>query len=283
MQSWVLYNNKFYASGEPVFLSDNRGYRYGDGFFETMKCFRGKIILKDLHADRFFKSLELLQFQQPANLNTTTLFGQVDKIIQKNNHTRLSRIRLSVSRGSGGLYDPKNHHPNILIESYDLSPEKIAYNTNGLVAGVYRDAIKTSDGFSHLKTNNYLCYAMAALHAQKNRWNEAFLCNAEGMIADATIANIMILKDGIVQTPALHNGCIDGVMRKHLLRFLEQQNIPVKEGGISVHDLMQAQEVFVTNAISGIRWVKQIENNRFTNIFSAWLYEKAIEPLHNTL
>lgn len=280
MQSWSLYNNKFYASGEAVLPADNRGYRYGDGFFETMKCIKGKIILQDLHAERFFNSLDLLRFDKPANFNATTLFEQVEKTIKKNKHTDLCRIRLSVSRGRGGLYDPENHHPNILIETYNLSPEKIAYNINGLVAGVYRDAVKTCDRFSHLKTNNYLCYVMAALHAREQRWNEAFLCNASGMLADATIANVFIVKEGIVQTPGLNDGCIDGVMRKHLLRFLKKENIPVKEGNISIDDLMQAQEVFVTNAVSGVRWVQQIENNRFTNRFSSWLYEKMITPLH---
>lgn len=282
MPSWVLYNNKFYVSGESVFPSDNRGYRYGDGFFETIKCLRGKIVLQDLHAERFFKTMDLLQFDRPPHLNSSSLFEQVKKLIQKNKHFDLCRIRLSVSRGRGGLYDPENHDPNILIESYNLSPEKIAYNSNGLVAGIYNEAIKTSDQFSHLKTNNYLCYVMAALHAKKNRWNEAFLCNASGMLADATIANIFILKNGTVQTPSLNDGCIDGVMRKYLLRFLQKQNIPVQEGNISKDDLMQATEVFVTNAISGVRWVQQIENNRFINKFSAWLYDQAVRPLHDS-
>ncbi len=280
MQRWVLYNNKFFAHGESIFAADSRAYRYGDGFFETMKCVNGKIVLESFHAERFFKTLELLQFEKPALLHTTSLFEQVNKLLKKNNHSKLSRVRLSVSRGRGGLYDPENHHPNILIESYPLSIEKIAFNSNGLVAGIYRDAIKSVDQFSHLKSNNYLCYAMAALHAKKVHWNEAFICNANGNIADATIANIFTVKDGIVSTPALNEGCIDGVMRRHLIEKLREQNIPIRASIITPEYLSEAEEVFVTNAISGVRWIKQIENNNYTNSFSAWLYETCIKPFH---
>lgn len=281
MQTWVLYNNKFFACGEPIFAADSRAYRYGDGFFETMKSVNGKIALESYHAERFFKTLDLLQFEKPALLHTHSLFEQVSKILKKNRHSKLSRVRLSVSRGRGGLYDPENHRPNILIETYPLSIEKVAFNSNGLVAGIYKDAVKPVDQFSHLKTNNYLCYAMAALHAKKHHWNEAFVCNANGNIADATIANLFTVKDGIVSTPALSEGCIDGVMRKYLIVKLKEQNIPVRESIISPEHLGEAQEVFVTNAISGVRWIKQIENNCYTNSFSAWLYEKHIKPMHD--
>ncbi len=280
METWVLYNNKFFANGEYILASDSRAYRYGDGFFETMKCVNGKIILEDYHVERFFKTMELLQFEKHVLLHPAALVDQVNKILKKNRHSKLSRIRLSVARGRGGLYDPENHHPNMLIETYPLTIEKIGYNSNGLEVGIYKDAVKSVDQFSHLKTNNYLCYAMAALHAKKMHWNEAFICNASGHIADATIANIFTVKDGVVSTPALSQGAIDGVMRRHLILQLRAQNIPIRESIISTEHLKEAQEVFVTNTISGVRWVKQIENNRYTNSFSSWLYKNYIQPMH---
>ncbi len=106
---------------------------------------------------------------------------------------------------------------------------------------------------------------MGAIWAKEKHLNDAILLNPFNRVADATIANVFIVKNGIIKTPALSEGPVNGVMRRYLLHVLHEENMPVEEGIITVDELLEASELFVTNAIHGIQWVKQLGNSYYTN------------------
>ena len=272
-------NGVIMPAEKPVIAADNRSFRYGDGCFETMKAVNGKIIHANEHFERFFSSLELLQFDKPNYLTAAYLIEHITKLLQQNGHTKLARIRLTLFRGNGGLYDAENHFPNYIIQTWDLNTSNNKLNENGLVIDIYKDAKKVCDSFSHLKSNNYLSYAMAALWAKKNYLNDALLLNPYDTIADATIANIFIVHNGIIKTPAITEGCVNGIMKNYLLQCLRKENIPVEETTLSIDDVLQAQEVFLTNSIYGIKWVKQCGNSNYVLQTAVLLHKKFIEPL----
>jgi branched-chain amino acid aminotransferase len=120
---------------------------------------------------------------------------------------------------------------------------------------------------------------MAALWARQRHLNDAVLLNPYGRVADATIANVFIVKDGIIKTPALTEGAVNGVMRRHLLQCLRKENMPVEETQLEPEELLEASEVFLTNAIYGIRWVKQLGRSGYTNQLSSLLHRKFIKSL----
>jgi branched-subunit amino acid aminotransferase/4-amino-4-deoxychorismate lyase len=276
---FLMYDGKMRKSGIPLVSPDNRSFRYGDGFFETMKMADGKIILEHLHFKRLFTSLDLLKFKRPAHFTPAYLREQVAEIAAKNQHTRLARIRLTIFRGEGGLYEVEDHFPHHIVQSWELNPAIHSLNENGMVLGIYREARKACDGFSHVKSNNYLAYAMAALWAKEQKLNDALLLNSFNRVADATIANVFIVKDGLIKTPALSEGCVGGVMRKYLLQSLRKENMPVEETHLEIEEIMQASEIFLTNAIHGIKWVKQVGESGFTNQLSSLLHKNVVQPL----
>ena len=277
--AFLSYDGKITKTGKPLISPDNRSFRYGDGFFETMKMVNGKIILGDLHFERLFSSLDLLQFQKPIYFTPDYLQEQIVTLAKKNTHSKLARIRVTIFRDEGGLYDVKDHFPHHLIQTWELNPATNVLNQNGLVLGIYKDARKVCDHFSHVKSNNYLAYVMAALWAKQQKLNDVLLLNPYDRIADATIANVFIVKDGVIKTPALSEGCVSGVMRKHLLQSLRKENMPVEETQLQVEDVLQASEIFLTNAVYGIKWVKQLDDNGYTNQLSSLLHKKLIQPL----
>ncbi|MEO5682972.1 MAG: aminotransferase class IV [Chitinophagaceae bacterium] len=273
MNDYLLYNGHFHRDNNPLIGANNRGLRYGDGLFETLKVSRAGIHLMDWHFERLFQGLQLLQFEWPQQFTAVYLARLVEKLCKKNRHMS-ARVRINLFRGDGGLYDPENHIPHCIIQSWAIPDEGFRLNENGLVAGIYADAKKTMDKFSNCKTNNYLPYAMAALHAKSQQWNEAFLLNTAGAVCDATIANIFIIKKEVVYTCPLEEGCVAGIMRRFLLKNLPVAGFTAHEKKITVADLLDADEVFLTNTIKGIRWVKECGaasyNNQFTQaIFSA--------------
>lgn len=266
-------------AGSNIISASNRGLRYGDGCFETMKLINGKIALARLHFERLFTSLEALKFEIPEHLTAKKLLNDVIKLAKNNDCHDLARVRLMVSRGEGGLYDTKDNQPYYIIEAAALDTSANALNENGLVLDVYSQARKVADNFSHIKSNNMLPYVIAALWAKEQNLNEALLMNPYEKIADATTASVFIVAGGIIKTPPLKDGCIDGVMRKHLLQCCSKEGLPVEEASLSVEDVLQAQEVFLTNAVRGIRWVKQAGKSRFPLNVARLLHEKFIRPL----
>ena len=277
--NFLFYNGKISKTGKLLISPDNRSFRYGDGFFETMKMVNGKLLLADYHFERLFASLKLLQFQQPVYFTPEYLLENVTLLARKNFHHKLARIRITIFRGDGGLYDVENHFPHHLIQTLPIQPGYNSFNDNGMVLGIFKDARKICDAYSHIKSNNYLSYAMAALWAKEHKLNDALLLNPYDRVADATIANVFIVKDGAVKTPALSEGAVSGVMRRYLLQCLRKENMPIEETQLQVEDVLQASEIFLTNSIYGIKWVKQLEKNGYTNQLSSLLYKKMIAPL----
>ena len=219
---FFYYNDKLYKTGELIISPNNRSFRYGDGFFETMKMINGDIVLSHYHFERLFSSLQTLKFNSQSYFTHTYLSEQIKNLATKNNHQKSARIRLTIFGSDNALYENDNRYPNYIIQSWQLRNENLKLNDNGLITGIYNDARKTCDTFSHIKTNNYLPYTMAALWAKENNLNDAFLLNNYNRIADATIANIFIVKDGKIKTPALNEGCIAGVMRRHLIKCIKR-------------------------------------------------------------
>jgi branched-chain amino acid aminotransferase len=277
--NFLFYNGKLTKAGTLLISPDNRSFRYGDGFFETMKLVKGKIMLVDYHMERLFSTLETLQFQKPSYFTSDYLKEQIIKLARKNQQDKLARIRVTIFRGEGALYDEVNHFPHHLIQTWELNPANNRLNENGLVLDIFKAGRKVCDHYSSLKTNNYLTYAMAALWAKQQKLNDALILNPYDRLADATIANVFIVKDGIIKTPALTEGPVSGVMRRYLLTLMRKENMPVEEGRIEADELLQASEIFLTNAIYGIRWVKQLGNNGYTNQLSALLHKKLVQDL----
>ena len=262
---YIIINDKIIRRENATVSAFNRSFRYGDGFFETMKMIDGEIKLASFHFERMFSAMDAFMFQKPSFYTDNFFYEKIKLLAEKNSQWKAARIRLMFYRGDGGLYDVQNHFPNYILETLALENTGEALNENGLVVDIYPHARKACDAFSHIKHNNFLPYTMAALWAKQNRLNDAIVLNSHGNIADATIANIFLIKDGMIQTPALSEGCINGVMRRYMLSVLRQKNIPVSENVITPEELFSADEIFFTNAVYGMRWVAQAGNTFYGN------------------
>ena len=274
----ISLNGKIQPGDQPALLVSNRGYRYGDGLFETMKVVNERIQLEQFHFERLFAGLSLLRFEIPKLFTTGNLTGEILSLCKKNGCSAEARVRLSVSRGDGGLYD-EDKTLQYVIECWPLDGSVNKLNENGLVVGICEDVKKTCDDFSNLKSANFLPYNMAALYAKKNKLNDCLVLNSSGYIADSTIANVFMIRDGDIITPALQEGCINGVMRRYLMEKLRLTEYTFREETIPVSKLETADEVFLTNAINGIRWVKQVGNKVYTNQKTVEIYNRFVKTI----
>ena len=262
---YFIYNGKLCKEATAIVGANNRGLRYGDGLFETVKMQNGKLILEDAHFARLWKGMTVLGFEMPKHFTPEKLSEEILILAEKNGHKKNARVRLQVLRGDGGLYDAVNHLPNYIIQTWELAENNGELNSNGLELGIYREVKKSCDILSNLKHNNYLPYAMAALYAKKEKWNDAILLNSFERICDSTIANVFIIKNEEVFTPALSEGCVAGVMREHFIATLKTTAWKVNEAMITIDDVLNADEIFLTNSNYNMRWVKSIGGAVYKN------------------
>lgn len=270
--NYINFNGKLVEANTTVIGADNRGLRYGDGLFETIKYQHNELILLDDHFSRLWKGMQLLQFDIPKLLTPDMLQQEILQLIKKNKLTS-ARIRLAVYRGDGGLYDAVNHTPIYIIQAWPILSNNATLNENGLQLSIYAGAKKSLDSFSNIKHNNYLPYFMAALDAKQQQCNDAIILNTQDRICDSSIANIFMVKNGNIFTPSLTEGCVAGVMRKFILQQLPKLGFTITENSISKDDLLSADEIFLTNSIYNIRWVAIIENKKFSHTITRQIFQ----------
>lgn len=275
--NYVCVNGKLSLADKPVIFANNRGYRYGDGLFETMKMVRNKIVLEKYHFERLFAGLELLKIPRPRSFNASSLRMQIQALARKNRCTDLARVRLSVSRGNGGFTERKLDL-QWLIECTALSGDTNSLNKKGLLVDIFPGAQKSCDQFCNLKSANFLVYVMASQHAIENNLDDSLVSNVKGHLADSTISNIFLIKNNLIITPSLSEGCINGVMRRWLIEQLKAAGFDMREGVVTKNDLEAFDEMFLSNAM-GLRWVAQFKTKKYGKMRAMEIHERFIAPL----
>ena len=274
----VNYNGSVFPDDEPVLNAANRSFRYGDGLFETMRVVNGKVPLFNHHFDRLLRGMKALKIQTPTYFNVHYLKNEVQKTLDK---MPSARVRLSVWRESGGAYTPTHFNPDFLIERYSLPDKTFTINDLGLTIGVYANFRLHQTPVSAFKTANALPYILAGIFARENSFDDVLLLNTEGAVAEAIASNIFILKDKKVITPPLSVGCVGGVMRLYLMGLMQQKGIELEEKNITIYDVESADEIFLSNALQGIRWVEKFKDIEYKNDFSIDLHSNLIKSLFN--
>jgi branched-chain amino acid aminotransferase len=260
---YLLYNNKCYPVDEPIFKVNNRSFRYGDGLFETIRLIKGNLHLFDYHIERILNGAEFLKLEFPKNWNEAFFKKKVNELLEKNQEFENGKIRLSIFRADGGTYAPKSSKANLLIEYEPLNSDSFILNKKGLKMEVFSEMEKTSNPFSNFKSSNALIYVLASIYRKEEGLNDCFIVNSQNRIIEGISSNLFIVKDGSLITPPLSEGCVAGVMRSYLLNLLEQKDIEYRMAPIQLEDLFQAQEIFLTDSIKGIRWVGSYKVKRY--------------------
>jgi len=274
--SYINFNGSYIHADEPIINADSRGFRYGDGLFETIRVVDNEIHLAGYHFERLFTSMKILQLEIPEFFTPENLSEQILSLVEKNHHRPSARVRVTVFRGKGNLSDAQNNVPEYIIQSGPIANRKFSLNEDGLMVDLFEDGRKSCDKFSHIKSNNFLIYAMAALYAKKNNLDDCLILNSSNRVCESTIANIFLIKDKITYTPALSQGCVGGVMRRFLAEKMSKVFL-LKETALSVQDIKQADEIFLTNAISGMRWIKQFGEIKYNNSLTAEIFKTIFE------
>lgn len=268
-----IYDGNLIANGSWPESSSNRSFRYGDGVFETMRLQDSEILFVDDHFERLISGMYAIGLDTTL-LNPLAICEDILRLSGYLNFTN-ARIRLSVFRMEGGFYTPDSDRFHVIIHAEELVIPSYQINNKGLRLGLFSEIRKPVNALSGVKSSNALLYVLASRFARDNQFDEALLLNDSGRICEASSSNIfLVLPDKRILTPPLSEGALPGVMRKNVIQWLRTQGFQVDEVILLTEDLYRAEEVFLTNVISGMRWVIAFREKRYFGTFTRRLFEE---------
>ncbi len=241
---------------------DNRGFKYGDAIFETIKVVNKKVVFWEDHYFRLMASMRMLRMKIPMEFTLEFLEKEIIKTIAVLDDAPSFRVRLNVYRKDGGLYTPKTNKVDYLIEA----SENTYVSKNEYQVDVFKDFYNYSGLLSTVKTNNRMINTLASIYANENDLDSCVLLNERKGVVEVTNGNIFVVKGNIVKTPALTEGCIKGIVRGKIIEILtKNKDFIIEETTISPFEIQKADEVFITNAIIGVQAITKYKKKTFTS------------------
>lgn len=259
----LLFNGELKDADAPLFTGHNRLFRYGDGLFESMRMINGKLNFSKKHMQRLLTGVQLLQLRLPDNFVANSLEAWAKKLWEENGCPPGSRLRLSVFRNDGGYYTPASNDASWHLELWPMEHDQYAINEKGISIELYQDIRKPINKLSTLKTSNAELYVLAALHAVAMNVDDAVLINQNGNVIEATGSSLFAVKNGVLYTAPVSEGCVAGIMRSVIMEIAQTNRIAVYEVPLPLSILLNSDEVFLTNAVKGITWVGAYRQKRY--------------------
>ncbi len=269
----INFNGQIVPADSKLLSVANRAFKYGDGLFESMRLLKGKLMFADLHADRLQRGMKALKIDGYSQMDVYFLRDMAEQLALRNK-AKHGRLRLTVYRDATGFYAPTTNAMGYCLEIVPADEPRYFLNEKGLIVDIYTELPKACNFLSNIKTCNSLTYVMAGLYKTQNNLDEVFLLNQNGFLCEASSANVFVYYQNNLYTPALSEGCVEGVMRQVVIDLAKSLSIPIIEAQINPDILYEADEVFITNASRGIQCVMGFGVRRYFNKISKVLMEE---------
>jgi len=278
MKDLVNLNGIVVPGDQPVITLNNRAFHYGDGLFESIRIIDGKPCFLDAHWVRLTTGAALLRIELPKNLDRTSFERYIVELVQRTGHVS-GRCRLTLYRNADGYYRPMGNAGAFTIEISSLPDAMYSLNEHGLHVDIWPEMRKPLNEISRHKTLNCQYYVLASLWSQQRGSDDCMLQNERGNIIESSTGNLFVVSNGVLYTPSLADGCVGGVMRAQVINLAIANGIKVYESSLNPQNLLAADELFFTNAISGIQWVGTYRTKRYTHRLAGRLTELLVASI----
>jgi branched-chain amino acid aminotransferase len=258
----VYLDGRFVAKEQARVSVFDHGFLYGDGIYETMRAYGGKLFLLKKHLARLKHSSDAISLKLPMRLDK---IGDALNESVSINKLQEAYVRLHISRGPGeiGLDPALCAAPTMVIVAKPFHDYPAAYYAQGVSVAIVTTrrnhplALPPS-----VKGTNFLNNILAKIEAIKAGAYEGIMLNWEGYVAEGTICNIFMVRKGVLYTPHLDTGILEGVTRDLVLRLAKRKKIPFREVMLRPKDLRASNECFITNTTMEIMPVTTIDEKK---------------------
>lgn len=261
----VNFNGELLPQNENFLNHRNRGLRYGDSLFESLRAINGKLLFWEDHYLRLMASMRMLRMEIPMDFTMEFLEEHIIALINANDFgNSAARIRLTIFRNEGGLYLPRTNHISYSIEARPLKNPFYILEEARYEVELFKDYYVNPDLLSTLKTNNKIINVVGSIFAQENGYDNCLLLNNKKQVVEALNGNLFLVSGKTIKTPPLEDGCLNGIIRKKILEITSKlENYGVEETSISPFELQKADELFITNSIMGIRPITKYRKKEY--------------------
>ena len=260
----INYNENYINKSGSDLL--NRGFLYGDSVFESIRIVNNKIIFWEDHYMRLMSSMRIIRIEIPQSYTPDFFKLQITNTISKVNSSFTGRVRLTIFREGGGYYTPELSSPSFIVNCSVIDSEEFYLKDSDFKVDLFKDYYIQNDLLSNLKTNNKLINVLAGIYANENNLDNCILLNNKKNVTEFLNGNLFIVRGNKIITPNLDSGCLKGIMRKKIIEYVKLlPEFSIEETVISPFDLLSANEIWLTNSISGIINVTNYRNKSFSN------------------
>ncbi|MGD9109782.1 MAG: aminotransferase class IV [Phycisphaerales bacterium] len=255
MNEKIFLNDKLTnANSAKVSVTDG-GLLYGMGLFETMRSYNGVVFALDDHLDRLSASTEKLSIINPYKKKF--LKEAIYKTLEGNGLSD-ARIRLTLTSGSVSADQQK---PTLMITATELKPYPPEYYQKGVMVILCPYRQNPNDPTTGHKTTSYMPRMLGLKFAQKYKATEALWFTTDNRLAEGCISNVFVVKDSAIYTPAANTPVLPGIARKTVLKLAAEYSLRCSEKDLHIDDLLDADEVFITNVIMQVMPVIKVEKH----------------------
>jgi branched-chain amino acid aminotransferase len=275
----INYNGKLIQKSD-LNPTLNRGFLYGDAVFETLRVINNQVLFLEDHYFRLMASMRILRMEIPMNFTMEFFEQEILSSITQIDSQKSYRVRVTVYRDSEGFYLPKKNEISYFIQSETLVSTNYQFNTDAYEIDLFKDFYITKHLLSTLKTNNKALQVTASIFATENGLDNCLLLNDAKNIVEAIQGNLFMVIAGKLITPPLSEGCLNGIMRKQIIRIAQKMKIELEERPISPFELQKADELFVTNTIQGIQPITKYKKTIYEAKIAKLLFDGLIQSIN---
>ena len=258
-----------------ISIHQNRAFLYGDAIFETLKILDNKVLFLEDHYFRLMASLRIVRMEIPMNFTMEYMEEQVINLLNALPTAASFRVRITFFRKDGGRYLPYTNDTEFIITAEAADTPLYNLITAPYEVELFKDYYVAKQLLSTLKSTNKMVQITGSIFAHENGYNNCLLINDDKNVVETLQGNLFMLTGSKLVTPPLSDGCLNGIMRKQILGLAAKvEGLEVSEASISPFDLQKADELFITNVITGIQPVTKYRKKEFVSTVAAELLKR---------
>jgi branched-chain amino acid aminotransferase len=260
MKDIIWMNGKLIGKKKAVISVFDHGFLYGDGIFETMRAYNGRVFRLDKHMTRLYSGAQILGIRIPYSSQwLTRTVSRLVAIVKSTD----AYVRIAITRGRGrfGLDPAFCKNPAVIVNVKSFKGYPHSFYQKGAKVCISSSRRDHASPLSNLKSMNYLVNILAFIEAKKKKKDDAITLNTDGFVAEATTSNVFMIKGNVIITPRTSEGLLPGITRDVIIALARSIGFNVSEKRVRVADLKRADEIFLTNSIVEIRGIVEMDGS----------------------